>query len=42
VESEAVEGDVGAGGEGFCEVSARTARDGVLAGECGEGYGGGL
>jgi len=41
VESEAVEGDGGAGGERFCEVSVRAARDGVGAGECGECYGGG-
>jgi len=31
VESEVVEGDGEAGGEGFYEVSARTARDGVEA-----------
>jgi len=42
VESEAVEGDGVVGCERFCEVSVRTARDGDLAGECGEGYGGGL
>jgi len=42
MESEAVEGDGGAGGEGFCEVSVRTAQDGVGAEEFGECYGGGL
>jgi len=42
MESEAVEGGGGAGGERFCEVSVRTAWDGVGAGKCGEDYGGGL
>ena len=42
VDSEAVEGDGGTGGERCCEVLVRTARDGVGVGECGEGYGGGL
>jgi len=42
VEFEAVEGDGGAGGERFCEVSVRTARDRVGAGEYGDCYGGGL
>ena len=42
VESEAVEGDGGAGGEGLFEVSVQTARDGVGVGECGERYEGGL
>ena len=42
MEYDVVEGYGGAGGKGFCEVSARVVRDSVGAGECGEGYGGGL
>jgi len=42
VESEAVEGGGGAGGEGFCEVSFQTARDSVGVGGFGEYYGGGV
>jgi len=39
VESEAVERDGGAEGEGFCEVLVQAARDGIGVGECGECYG---
>jgi len=42
VEPDAVEEDGGVEGDGFCEVSVRTARNGVGAGECWEGYEGGL